>query len=388
MQRILNVLTHPRTLSIVGLLALAAALFIGADALQIDPIWPAVVLGAVIVLWLLVWLVRKLRARRGNRKLGEMLEQQAETGKVSAPVKPAELDTLRTRLADAVKTIKTSKIGQVSGGSALYELPWYIVIGNPAAGKSSAVLNSGLQFPFAEKNDAVIHGIGGTRNCDWFFTTEGILLDTAGRYAVHEEDRTEWLGFLGLLKRYRPKAPINGIIVTASIAELTGNRPEFAINLAKNLRQRVQELTEKLEVFAPVYVMFTKTDLITGFAEFFSDNDRAEYDRVWGATLPYSPDEKRDVVAQFDEHFEELYDGLKEISVAQMSINRGHRLAPGQLSFPLEFSTIKPALRSFLATLFEANPFQYKPIFRGFYFTSALQEGETNSAATQRIASA
>ena len=50
---------------------------------------------------------------------------------------------------------------------------------------------------------------------------------------MHEEDRSEWLGFLGLLKRYRPKAPINGIIVTASIAELTGNRPEFAINLAK-----------------------------------------------------------------------------------------------------------------------------------------------------------
>lgn len=56
------------------------------------------------------------------------------------------------------------------------------------------------------------------------------------------------------------------------------------------------------------------------------------------------------------------------------------------MSFPLEFSTIKPALRSFLATLFEDNPFQYKPIFRGFYFTSALQEGETNSAAAQRIA--
>ncbi|MBX4341282.1 hypothetical protein K4G93_24450, partial [Mycobacterium tuberculosis] len=49
-------------------------------------------------------------------------------------------------------------------------------------------------------------------------------------------------------------------------------------------------------------------------------------------------------------------------------------------------STIKPSLRAFLATLFENNPFQYKPIFRGFYFTSALQEGETNSAAAQRIA--
>ncbi|MGU7776009.1 type VI secretion system membrane subunit TssM [Burkholderia sp. MR1-5-21] len=394
MQRILNVLTHPRTLSIVGIAALAAILFIVADTLQLPLLWPAIAFAAILVLWLGVALWRRWRVKRANRQLGAILEEQAETGKIAAPAaaalapadKSADLDVLRTRLSDAVKTIKTSKIGQVSGGSALYELPWYIVIGNPAAGKSSAVINSGLQFPFADKNSAVIHGIGGTRNCDWFFTTEGILLDTAGRYSVHEEDRSEWLGFLGLLKRYRPKAPINGIIVTASIAELTGNRPEFAINLAKNLRQRVQELTEKLEVFAPVYVMFTKADLITGFTEFFSSSDKHEYDRVWGATLPYEPDEKRDVVALFDERFEELYEGLKEISVAQLSLSRGNQLSPGQLSFPLEFSTIKPALRAFLATLFENNPFQYKPIFRGFYFTSALQEGETNSAAAQRIA--
>jgi type VI secretion system protein ImpL len=185
MQRIFKVLTHSRTLSIIGLLALAAVLFIAADTFQIDPLWPAVALGAVLALLFVVWLWRRLAARRANRKLGDMLEQQAEKqtegGPAATPARQAELDALRTRLVDAVKTIKTSKIGQVSGGAALYELPWYIVIGNPAAGKSSAVLNSGLQFPFADKNNAVIHGIGGTRNCDWFFTTEGILLDTAGR---------------------------------------------------------------------------------------------------------------------------------------------------------------------------------------------------------------
>ncbi|WP_164853695.1 hypothetical protein, partial [Paraburkholderia kirstenboschensis] len=78
MRRFLNVLTHPRTLSIIGLLALAAVLFVGADTLQIDLMWPAIALGAVVALWLLVWAVRRLRARRANRKLGEMLEQQAE----------------------------------------------------------------------------------------------------------------------------------------------------------------------------------------------------------------------------------------------------------------------------------------------------------------------
>ncbi|MGN6315461.1 type VI secretion system membrane subunit TssM [Trinickia sp.] len=387
MQRFLNALTSKRTMTVVGVVVIAAILFGLALWFDLPLLWPALAVAALLALVLLVWLWRRIAARRASAKLGDMLEQEAETGKapqVSA-AKPADLDVLRTRLTDAVRTIKTSKIGQVSGGSALYELPWYIVIGNPAAGKSSAVLNSGLQFPFAEKSDAVVHGIGGTRNCDWFFTTEGILLDTAGRYSVHEEDRTEWLGFLNLLKRYRPKAPINGIIVTASIAELTSSRPDATINLARSLRQRVQELTEKLEVFAPVYVMFTKADLITGFAEFFSGGERHEYDRVWGATLPYVHDEKRDIVTLFDERFEELYEGLKEISVAQMSINRGTMLSPGQLSFPLEFLAIKPALRVFLATLFENNPFQYKPILRGFYFTSALQEGETSSAAAERI---
>ncbi|KAA0082236.1 type VI secretion system membrane subunit TssM [Trinickia soli] len=387
MQRFLNALFSKRTMTVVGVIVFAALVFSLSIWLELPLLWPALALAALLALLFAGWLWRRIAARRAGSKLGEVLEQQAETGKApqAAGAQPADLDMLRKRLTEAVRTIKTSKIGQVSGASALYELPWYIVIGNPAAGKSSAVLNSGLQFPFAEKTDAVVHGIGGTRNCDWFFTTEGILLDTAGRYSVQEEDRTEWLGFLNLLKRHRPKAPINGIIVTASIAELTSSRPDATINLARSLRQRVQELTEKLEVFAPVYVMFTKADLITGFAEFFSGGERHEYERVWGATLPYEPDEKRDIVTLFDERFEELYEGLKEISVAQMSINRGAMLSPGQLSFPLEFLAIKPALRVFLATLFENNPFQYKPILRGFYFTSALQQGETSSAAAQRI---
>ncbi|MCT9071772.1 type VI secretion system membrane subunit TssM [Cupriavidus gilardii] len=387
MHRFLSFLTNTRTLSVIGVVALTLFLLLAADTFEVGLTWVGIVLGLLVVAWLIAFAWRHYRARQASGKLGALLEQQANAAAQEAPQeKRGEVEALRTRLVDAVKTIKTSKLGQLSGNEALYELPWYIVIGNPAAGKSTAVLNSGLQFPFADKNNAIIHGIGGTRNCDWFFTTEGILLDTAGRYSVHEEDRKEWLGFLDLLKRYRPRAPINGIVVTVSIPELTQNRPEFAIQLAKNLRQRVQELTERLEVFAPVYVMFTKADLITGFTEFFGDSDKHERDRVWGATLPFEPGEKRDAAAMFDERFDELYDGLKEISVAQIAQHRNGKLSPGLLSFPLEFASIKPALRAFLVTLFDENPFQYKPVFRGFYFTSAVQEASTTSASAERIA--
>lgn len=388
MQRIWSFLLDTRTLAVIGVLALAALLFLSANALKVGALWAVGILVTLLTVWLIVWAVRRWRAARASKNLEAAMDAEADRAIKAAPTKEsrAEMEAVRQRMQEAVKTIKTSKLGLTSGSAALYELPWYAVIGNPAAGKSTAIVRSGLNFPFSDKTSSVIQGIGGTRNCDWFFTTEGILLDTAGRYSVHQEDRDEWLGFLSLLKRNRPKAPLNGVIIAASLAELNNNKPEFAITLAKQLRQRVQELTEKLEVFAPVYVVFTKADLISGFAEFFEDRDRDERERVWGATLPYDTATKADVVASFDKHFDELNDGLKEASTVRMSMHRGEKLPPGVLTFPLEFSSLKAPLRTFITTLFEDNPYQFRPIFRGFYFTSAVQEGQSTGRASQRVA--
>lgn len=371
----------------VGLALMLALTFLSARVLKTSLIWAGVVIVIGLCVWLGVWWVRRRKARQSSEQIADVLTQMGtRQGKPAAGEKKEEIDFLRQRMQEAVKKIKTSKLGEVSGSAALYELPWYMVIGNPAAGKSTAIVNSGLRFPFSDKTGNIIQGIGGTRNCDWFFTTDGILLDTAGRYSVYDEDRKEWLGFLGLLKKARPRAPINGIIIAASIAELTQNKPEYVINLAKSLRQRVQELTENLEIFAPVYVVFTKADLIAGFVEFFEDSYGEETNRVWGSTLPYEPTARQDVVTEFDVRFEELYEGLREMSLANMAANRGQALSPGLITFPYEFAAIKPALRAFIATLFEDNPFQFKPVFRGFYFTSAVQEGSAVGLVPEKIA--
>ena len=386
MQRFWQLLTSRFSLILLGstaivLLLVACALIFQWPLLRIVP-----VLAALALLGAALWWLRRRRRRRDGASFSSMLEQQAAGAAPAAgAVQREETEAIRKRMLDAIRTIKTSKLGQLSGDAALYELPWYMIIGNPAAGKSTAIANSGLQFPFIDSK--IVQGLGGTRNCDWFFTTDGIVLDTAGRYSVNDEDRAEWFGFLGLLKKHRKRAPINGIIIAVSIAELTGSRPEFAIELAKNLRQRVQELTDKLEVHAPVYVMFTKADLITGFSEFFHDAERSERDKVWGATLPYSVSHSRqDVLEQFDQRFDELYDGLKELSLASMALLGRAQMPPGVFTFPLEFSSVKGPLRTFVATLFEENPFQFKPVFRGFYFTSALQEGASVSASSERVA--
>ncbi|MFT4249231.1 MAG: type VI secretion system membrane subunit TssM [Pseudomonas sp.] len=379
-------LSDYRVWMVLGLLAAGAVSYFGADDLRGIATWVALALAVLLLIALLVWAGRRILANRAARKLDRMVQDQADQAVNAAqPAQRADTEALRTRMMDAVKAIKSSRMGVLKGKAALYELPWYVIIGNPAAGKSTAILNSGLQFPFQDNRSNVIQGIGGTRNCDWYFTTNGIVLDTAGRYSVSVEDRLEWLTFLGLLKKNRPRAPINGIIIAASIAELSGSKPEFAIELAKNLRQRVQEITERLEVFAPVYVVFTKADLIAGFAEFFQNLDPSERESVWGATLPFDVGAQRDALADFDSHFDELAEGIKEMSLAHMAMQRGREVSPGLLTLPLEFQGIKPALRTFVATLFEENPYQFKPVFRGFYFSSALQEGHSVHHASERV---
>lgn len=390
MRRLWYFLTSRTTLTVLGLLAVAGIfLFDSGVNLQLG-FYAGIALVTLLTLlsfWLIVLIYRHLKAKPFAYKLGLAFKRgltKADTGKDTAY---SGVDVLRNRLLEAIKTLESSKLGFFSKASALYELPWYMIIGNPAAGKSSAIANSGLQFPFAEKAGKSVHGVGGTRNCDWFFTSEGILLDTAGRYTAHEEDREEWLGFLQLLKKHRPLAPINGILIAASITELTGNNPEFAINLAKTFRERIQELTEKLEIMPPVYLIFTKADTLAGFNEFFQDVEQAERDRVWGATIPYNPEQSgQDIVKFFDQHFDELYEGLKQLSLAKMSVKHGGEMETGIFTFPLEFLSLKNALLAFITTLFEDNPFQFKPVFRGFYFTSAVQDRVPVSASSERVA--
>ncbi|SJN21250.1 type VI secretion system membrane subunit TssM [Psychrobacter sp. JB385] len=388
--RFFHLIYNPRVLVILGIIVALVLLY---DYVSLKTFFIIIsMLITCMVLGALAYHVWKKRKAASNELSDLVLveknnDSQVDNHHLAKDENAQEVQALRQQMQDAIKTIRKSKIGDQTGKAALYELPWYMVIGNPAAGKSSAVLHSSLKFPFMEKtNQLSVKGVGGTRNCDWFFSTEGILLDTAGRYSVYEEDRSEWLSFLNLLKKNRPKAPINGIIIAVSIAELTKNDPSYALNLAKNLRSRVQDLTEQLEVYAPVYVVFTKMDLISGFRDFFNDYEQEERSQVWGATIPYPEDpENINITDVFEEHFGVLVNGLKDLSTTKLSLRHQRTVSPSLMTFPIEFQSLRPMIRTLMHALFEDNPFQFKPILRGFYFTSALQDGQVSSQMTQQM---
>jgi type VI secretion system protein ImpL len=131
-----------------------------------------------------------------------------------------------------------------------------VIVGAPGSGKTTALVNSGLKFPLEEAGASQsIKGVGGTRNCDWWFTDEAVLLDTAGRYVTQDSeqkvDASAWLGFLELLKRFRPRQPLNGAIVTVSISDLLYQTDAQRERYARDVRSRVQELHERLGLRFP-----------------------------------------------------------------------------------------------------------------------------------------
>jgi type VI secretion system protein ImpL len=182
-------------------------------------------------------------------------------------------------------------LGSVLTGSYLYDLPWYVFIGAPARARPLALLNSGLQFPLAERfGKDGIHGVGGTRNCDWFFTDEAILLDTAGRYTTQESnqdvDAAGWRSFMQLLKKSRPRRPINGVLLTVSAEDLLQQSGTKREEHAAALRRRLKELYSDLGIRFPVYVLVSKVDLLAGFNEFSPRSARRSASRCGDSRCP------------------------------------------------------------------------------------------------------
>ena len=338
----------------------------------------------VMVVWVVALLVGRVISDRAGSLLEKVLRRQTDDAVIGASAEQRrDVAQLRQRLLSAIDTLKTSQLGKTSGKAALYELPWYMVIGHPAAGKSSAILHSGLDFPFGDKQ--AVQGVGGTRNCDWFFTTGGVLLDTAGRYSTQREDRPEWLEFLKLLKKYRSKAPANGILVAISFPELVQHKSEQFTVYARQVRERINEIDDAFGIKVPIYLVFTKIDLLGGFSQFFEDFSDEERQTVWGATLSHDQGAAFDAGRVVGQQFDVLHRGLVQLGCDKLANNRGNVSRPALFAFPIEFNGMREALCKFVELLFQDDPYHSKPLLRGFYFTSALQEGSPRLATSNRV---
>ncbi len=179
----------------VALLALAALLLVGLRGL------------------------RRWLARRRNEQLLKGLESGDATVELSQRFREA-LALLRQGVGAQGAHRWWQRRRQVQ------QLPWYLIIGAPGGGKTTAIWHSGLRFPLAEKlgRDPLA---GYRRNAPVRLVVQrgrrvhrhGWTLHDAGQRRRGRR-RGNGSSSCALLRRHRPVQPINGVIVSVSVPDL------------------------------------------------------------------------------------------------------------------------------------------------------------------------
>jgi type VI secretion system protein ImpL len=334
-----------------------------------------VVRAAIILGFFLIWFGVNLWLHLRRRKRDEELAKgvaAATPADVAAAGEVAALgDKLKTSLALLRKARGTK--------GYIYEQPWYVIIGPPGAGKTTALLNAGLKFPLAaEMGQGAVAGIGGTRLCDWWFTEDAVLIDTAGRYTTQDSDagvdKAGWEGFLDLLKKTRERQALNGVIVAISLADIASAPREERFSHARAIRKRIKEITARLNLKLPVYALFTKADLLAGFTEFFDDLDAEKRAQVWGTTFT-TDGGVAGPVQKFGEEFSLLIQRLEERMIDLLAGERSPDRRSMIVGFPAQVASLQGPLTEFLGEAFGGSSLDPAPYLRGVYMASGTQEG-------------
>jgi type VI secretion system protein ImpL len=396
-KKIFAFLLHPIFLTVIALLIIATLVWwigplvaIGSWTPLVSELSRYILIGVIVLLVILRMVLARWRAKRASHQLTDGL-MKAPVAKPDEP-ENAEQKILNTRFAEAVASLRKMRLHaagkkpgwrdwmSLSSGSYLYELPWYVFIGAPGAGKTTALVNSGLSFPLADKfGPGAIRGVGGTRNCDWWFTDEAVLIDTAGRYTTQDshqsEDKTAWENFLNLLKKSRPRRPLNGVFLTISVADLLNQSVDARNALATSIRARLMELDTTLATRLPVYVLVTKSDLLHGFNEYFANLGKEQRAQVWGFTLPVTEQATTQLEQDFKREFGLLSERLDAGLIERMQNEVDNARRAAIFGFPVQFAAIGPLVSDLINQVLSGSKFTQAPWVRGVYFTSGTQEG-------------
>lgn len=344
--------------------------------------WLALVLlvvGAIVVA--LLWFVPRKREKRF------LAELHAEDEEQSAPDVRERHAALQKRMQEAVRTLRNSPELRKKEGLPLYALPWYMLMGAGEAGKTSVLRSVAKGFtPFERPEEPAS---GPTQDCEWWFFNTAVILDTPHTYAFpleREDEGSQWYRLLLLLRHYREIQPINGLIITLPADACVTHREEELRQEAVQLRRRIDEAIEKLGIDFPVYVLVTRCDILEGFTEFCQQLPEHMTRQVFGFVRQERPSSNgqqppSSSAESFATHFHAITERLHQL---RLSIYDQEHLPTTALRqkvfcFPEEFQALQRPLGIFLETLFQVNPVRPTPFFRGLFFCSAVQQGQTQS---------
>jgi type VI secretion system protein ImpL len=293
------------------------------------------------------------------------------SGQSSGPDTPDAIN-LSNLLRDA-----DSRIRQSGRAKSLASMPLIYVIGDENSAKTQTVLQSGLDAELLAGNVYQDGGIVPTQLANLWLAGNYVVAEAGGALL---RQPPLWLRLVRATIPARlgsvfgdSRLPARSVVVCVSIERiLAPNTTEQIRALAQTLNERLRQLSQTLGISLPIYVLFTKLDRITPFADYASRLAEEEVKLPIGSLLSSlsagSGLYTEQATALIGNRFDQLLYALSEFRLDVLS--RGGELQDlaRAYEFPRDLRKLRAGIVSFLAEVARPSQIGVNPFLRGFFF--------------------
>jgi type VI secretion system protein ImpL len=267
--------------------------------------------------------------------------------------------------------------------SGIYALPWYLLLGEPGAGRTTVIRSMNLSWPAGDGP----HRIGLPQQlASWWISGEAVLIEPEPQLVGPNADKNALRSFAEALRSLRPREPIDGVLLVISVSQLIDLDERGLEAYAHRLRGQLAVVAQGVRADVPVYVLITRYDTVWGFAEVFQWTPERRREEPWGFLLPGDTTSKLAQV-RIAEQLDGLGARFEAFCLAKLSSEDppDHRARAFQHLAEVRELILK--LKALMATLAMESSFERAPWIRALAVGSALPgAGDRPRASAARFA--
>lgn len=252
-----------------------------------------------------------------------------------------------------------------------YKLPWYLVIGHVNSGKTT-FLKEGCKL-----NELYSPEISQLVHC-WLnenaviVESDGVLFEQNASSTTPTLYERLWKGMLEWLVIERTRQPLNGIVLTIDIYQLSTFTKTERDNYITTLKARLDDISKIIDTYLPVYIVLTKLDLLYGFEAMYQALDKNQRDDILGITFLNNEQNWLNELDNFwQKWIAQLNSAIPAMMVNHVDISQRSQL----FTFIRQAHGVKDYLFHVIDNCFLS--LKEKSFFlRGVYLTSSKQKGQ------------
>jgi type VI protein secretion system component VasK len=250
----------------------------------------------------------------------------------------------------------------------IYAVPWYLVIGEPGSGRSTAL--HAMNLTWSRGDGPVQIGLP-QQLCSYWMPDEALFIEPEAAVLGPQRSPAYLKELCAELRATRPREQLDGILFIMNVAAFIDLDEHGIEAYANNLRRYLVEVGQGLEVDVPVYVVLTRYDTLWGFAEVFQWGPERKREEPWGFTLPADTHAQK-ALPRILAELVGLNARIEAFCLAKLSSEDPPEQRIRAFQHLAEIRALMEKLRAVFKTVAMANSFERAPWIRAVAVGSAV----------------